>query len=82
MEDKEETTAQEEVTAAPEVDEKLRKRADFCLNKCPVCKAGRNKGKGFMYQMTKLESKLGLCIWCNAYEKVYGVPAYEKPPES
>ena len=82
MEEKEEAAVQEEVTAAPEVDEKLQKRADFCLEKCPVCKSGRNKGKGFMYQMTKLESKLGVCIWCNAYKKVYGVPAYEKPPES
>jgi len=82
MEEKEEVMAQEEKAGKPEVDEKLRKRADFCLNKCPVCKTGREKGKGLMYQMTKLESKLGMCIWCNAYEKVYGVPAYEKPPEA
>lgn len=82
MEEKEEMTTQEEEATTPEVDEKLQKRADFCLNTCPVCKIGRDKGKGFMYQMTKLESKLGLCIWCNAYKKVYGVPAYEKPPES
>jgi hypothetical protein len=82
MEEREGVTTEEEAKSTQDFDEKLKKRADFCLNKCPVCKAGRNKGKGFMYQMTKLESKLGVCIWCNAYKKVYGVPAYEKPPQS
>jgi hypothetical protein len=82
MEEREEVAVEGEAKSTQDIDEKLKKRADFCLNKCPVCKAGRNKGKGFMYQMTKLESKLGVCIWCNAYKKVYGVPAYEKPPQS
>jgi hypothetical protein len=82
VEEKEEVTTQEEEAKAPEVDETLQKRADFCLKKCPVCVLGRKKDKGFFHAWTKLEVKLGVCPWCNAYEKVYGVPAYEKPPES
>ncbi|MDI6874793.1 hypothetical protein [Candidatus Solincola sp.] len=62
-------------------DEKTRKRADFCLNKCTVCKRGREKGGGIFYQLAKLESRLKFCPWCRAYEKVYGVPAYQKPPQ-
>lgn len=60
-------------------DEKTLKRADFCMNKCPICKGGREKGRGLFYQMTKLEAKTKLCPYCNAYKKVYGVPSYEKP---
>ena len=63
-------------------DEKTRKRADFCLNKCTACKVGREKGKGFFNWVVRLEHKLGFCPWCRAYEKVYGVPAYEKPPQA
>ncbi|MDI6831644.1 MAG: hypothetical protein QME88_09955 [Actinomycetota bacterium] len=63
----------------PQVDEKTRKRADMCMNKCTVCKLGREKGRGFFYWMVKMESRLKVCPWCRAYEKVYGVPAYQKP---
>lgn len=62
-------------------DEKTRKRADFCLNKCTLCKLGRKRGKGLFYQLVKLEAGLKLCPWCRAYEKVYGVPAYQNPPQ-
>lgn len=61
-------------------DAKTLKKAEFCLQGCPVCRKGREKGKGFLYGMTRLEAKLKLCPWCRAYEKVYGVPAYRKPP--
>jgi hypothetical protein len=62
-------------------DEKTLKRAEFCRSKCTACKVGREKGKGFLNWVVRIESKLGVCPWCRAYEKVYGVPAYEKPPE-
>mgnify|MGYP005835681651 CR=1 FL=1 len=65
-----------------QVDEKTRKRAEMCMNKCTVCKLGREKGSGFFHWMVKMEAKLKLCPWCRAYEKVYGVPAYEKPPQT
>lgn len=58
-------------------DEKTLKGAEFCLNGCPMCKKGRNKGKGFLYKLLKLEAKV--CPKCKDYEKVYGVPAWEKP---
>ncbi len=58
-------------------DDKTLKDAEFCLNQCPMCKKGREKGKGFLYQLLKLEAKV--CPKCKAYQKVYGVPAWEKP---
>ena len=67
---------------AVQVDEKTRRRADMCMNKCTVCKLGREKGRGFFYRMVKMESRLKVCPWCRAYEKAYGVPAYEKPPQA
>jgi hypothetical protein len=51
------------------------KKAEFCRDKCPLCKKARAKGKGFLYQLVKLESKI--CPNCRAYEKVYGRPAYK-----
>jgi hypothetical protein len=39
---------------------------------------GRSKGRGFLYRLLKLEARV--CPRCKAYEKVYGVPAWEKPP--
>lgn len=57
------------------MDEELKKKADFCKDKCPVCTRARKKGKGFLYTMVKLERKL--CPYCRAYEKVYGKPAYK-----
>jgi len=59
-------------------DEKTLKGAEFCLNGCPMCKKGRNKGSGFLFHLLKLEARV--CPKCKAYEKVYGVPAWEKPP--
>ncbi|MHB8895575.1 MAG: hypothetical protein ACYC99_10420 [Candidatus Geothermincolia bacterium] len=59
-------------------DDKTVKGAKFCLDSCPMCKIGRNKGKGFMYKLLHLEAKV--CPKCKDYEKVYGVPAWEKPP--
>lgn len=69
-------------TAAKEFDEKTLKKAEFCLKGCPMCRIGREKGKGVLFGMVKVEAKLKLCPWCRAYEKVYGVPAYEKPPQA
>ena len=51
-------------------EEKLKKSAAFCKDKCPVCKAARKKGKGFLYTLVKLESKF--CPHCKAYQQVYG----------
>ncbi|MBN1288991.1 MAG: hypothetical protein JXA49_05065 [Actinobacteria bacterium] len=64
--------------AKPQFDEKTLKKAEFCNSKCPICVKGREKGKGLMYQIVKLESKIGLCPMCGAYEEVYGVKPYEK----
>jgi len=58
-------------------DEKTLKGAEFCLSGCPVCVRARDKGRGILYRLVKLEAKL--CPKCRAYEKVYGVPAWEKP---
>ena len=65
---------------AGEFDEKTLKDAKFCKDKCPMCIKGRNKGKGFLFWLLKIEAKF--CPKCKAYEKVYGVPAWEKPPEA
>ncbi|MBN2169387.1 MAG: hypothetical protein JW738_09095 [Actinobacteria bacterium] len=65
----------------PQFDEKTLKRAEFCNSKCPMCVIGRKKGKGIMYKMVQMEAKTKLCPWCRAYEKVYGIPAYEKHSE-
>jgi hypothetical protein len=61
-------------------DEKTLRRADFCRDKCTVCKLGRKKGRGLFYLVAKAEAKLKVCPWCRAYEKVYGVPSYLEPP--
>jgi hypothetical protein len=58
------------------IDQKLKKKADFCKNSCPLCVRARKKGKGMLYALVKLESKV--CPYCRAYKKVYGIPAYEK----
>lgn len=67
---------------AEDFDQKTLKRAEFCLSKCPTCKKGREKQSGLSYMMVKLEGKTNLCPWCRAYRKVYGVPAWEKPPSA
>lgn len=67
---------------AEKFDEKTMKRADFCLSKCPTCKKAREKKSGLRYKIVKLEGKLNYCPWCRAYRKVYGIPAWENPPEA
>lgn len=61
-------------------DAKTRKKADMCKDTCPMCTYSRKKGRGLLYRLVKLEAKV--CPACKAYEKVYGVPAWERPPES
>ncbi len=80
--EKGEEMAEKERPEAAQFDEKTLRRADMCKNKCTVCKLGREKGKGFFYWMVKMESRMKVCPWCRAYEKVYGVPAYERPPQA
>lgn len=63
-----------------EITERDQKLADVCGKYCTVCKAARKKEGGFWYKFVKLEAKL--CPMCRAYQKVYGVPAWEKPPAS
>lgn len=53
------------------------KLARFCKDGCTVCTRAREKGRGFLYQMVKIERHV--CPMCRAYEKVYGVPAHMKP---
>jgi hypothetical protein len=57
-------------------DEKTLKKAAFCRDGCPGCTKGRNKGRGLMYQLMKIERLF--CPYCRAYEKVYGIRVYEK----
>lgn len=52
------------------------KMAKFCRESCPVCTRGREKGKGFLYTMIKLEENI--CPFGRAYKKVYGIPPHEK----
>jgi hypothetical protein len=62
---------------AEKYNEKTLKDAEFCKSKCPMCVKGRDKGKGFFYQLLKIEAKV--CPKCKAYQKVYGVKAWENP---
>jgi hypothetical protein len=55
------------------------KLAKLCKNACPICKRGRENGKGFLYTMVKLERHI--CPACLSYEKVYGLPAHKKIEE-
>lgn len=52
--------------------------ASLCEKRCTVCKKAREQDSGFWKSFVKLEGRF--CPMCRAYEKVYGVPAYEKPP--
>jgi hypothetical protein len=63
--------------AEKKFDEKTLKMAKKCMTECPVCTRGRNKGRGFLYHLVRLERHV--CPMCKAYEKVYGVPAHMKP---
>ena len=53
-----------------------RTMAHFCNDTCPVCTKGREKGKGFLFNMVRLEENL--CPACRSRKKVYGKPAHEK----
>ena len=59
------------------ISDKIKKRAEFCKDVCPACTRARNKGKGFLYHLVRLERHI--CPSCRAYEMVYGVPAHKKP---
>lgn len=53
-----------------------RSMAQFCRDKCPVCKHGRTKQKGIAYGFVK-SIETSVCPFCKAYEKVYGRKAHE-----
>jgi hypothetical protein len=53
-----------------------RKRAEFCLHKCPGCKKARKEQKGLMFWFVKFIEG-GVCPYCKAYAKVYGRKAHE-----
>lgn len=57
------------------VDPRILSRAKFCKETCPICRYGRNKGKGIAFQLVRLERRL--CPFCRAYEQVYRKPAYK-----
>ncbi len=52
--------------------------ASLCDQKCTVCKKAREQERGIWRAFVKLEGRF--CPMCRAYQKVYGVPAYEKRP--
>jgi hypothetical protein len=59
-----------------EFDEKTLQDAEYCRSKCPMCRPARRKGMGFLrWILKKVESS---CEKCVAYEKVYGVKAWQK----
>jgi len=60
---------------AKEITASDREKAEICLNKCPICREGRKKQRGFRYLFIKIEE--GLCPNCRAYRKVYGRKAHE-----
>jgi len=62
------------------ITDKDRKRAEHC-RKCPLCRYARRKQRGVLFTLVKaVERKL--CIYCRAYERVYGRKAHEPiPPE-
>ncbi len=61
-----------------EITEKDRKNAQGCVE-CPICSKAREKGKGLAYWFVKYIDRK-VCPMCKAYEKVYGVKAYEPIP--
>lgn len=65
--------------AQAEITEKDRKKAQGCID-CPICKQARNKGHGLAYLFVKHVDRK-VCPMCKAYEKVYGVKAYEPIPK-
>ncbi|MCD4780359.1 MAG: hypothetical protein K8S27_07425 [Candidatus Omnitrophica bacterium] len=61
-----------------EITEKDRRMARKCVA-CPVCSRASDKQKGLAYIIVK--SLGGMCPFCQAYEKVYGVKAHEPRAE-
>ncbi|OKY78414.1 MAG: hypothetical protein BTN85_0905 [Candidatus Methanohalarchaeum thermophilum] len=57
------------------VDEDLKKKADFCKDKCPVCNRAREGKKISKFFVKHIDRKV--CPMCKAYEEVYGKKAYE-----
>lgn len=56
--------------------EKEKKMADFCRDRCFVCKRARRKQRGFLFWFVK-NIEGDYCPYCRAYEKVYGKKAHE-----
>lgn len=50
--------------------------AAVCRN-CLVCRHARRRGEGLAYGFVRRIEK-GVCPFCQAYERVYGVPAHGK----
>jgi len=55
---------------------KDRKKAEFCLSRCPICTKAREKQRGFRFWLVKTVEE-GMCPACKAYAKVYGRKAHE-----
>ena len=64
--------------SATTADQKLRRRAERCLQ-CPVCRRARSKQRGLAFWLVRsVES--GMCPYCRACKKVYGRKAHEPVP--
>ncbi len=59
------------------ITDKDRKRATYCLRKCPLCKKARKEQKGFTFGLVK-RIEGGVCPYCKDYAKVYGHKAHER----
>ena len=68
------------MSAASEITEKDRQRAQKCVE-CPVCRRARRNQRGVLFWLVKSVEE-GLCPYCRAYEKVYGRKAHEPVPEN
>ncbi len=60
-----------------DITEKDRKMAQQCAA-CPVCKRARARQRGLAYMFVKFIEG-GICPYCQAYERVYGRKAHERP---
>jgi hypothetical protein len=70
---------EDQTQATDEFDEKTLEDAEYCRSKCPMCRPARWRGMGFLrWILKKVEAN---CEKCVAYEKVYGVKAWEKPTQ-
>jgi hypothetical protein len=58
------------------ISDKDRKKAEFCLKKCPGCTKARKEQKGFVFWFVKVIEG-SFCPNCRAYAKVYGRKAHE-----